>query len=296
MSIHDRLVDADILWTAGRREGALFSTLVAVTAIARREHPGLGDGEAFRTFLADRHSWSIKIEHRGQLVTIEQLMWKWLRCELAHRAALPVDVQFYDVDDDPDDLRIQAGGPPEYCVRISDGWYWWLRRLIQDWLSEALPCIRILRLVIEPGGQQSRDKRVDALGNAAGVLDDGDEFFRLLPGHVERGHRLIDRVGGAAHLTAKVEQFLQYRRGLGVSCGRWYARRVSHVGRQCHARGGGVRGGSVTLIAGQGDAQVVRAWDAQAGPSVPGDGNWWRRLGRLTHQRRPSRWRRRSPA
>jgi hypothetical protein len=33
------------------------------------------------------------------------------QCELVHQAALPFDVQFFDVDEDPDDLRIQPVGP-----------------------------------------------------------------------------------------------------------------------------------------------------------------------------------------
>lgn len=59
-----------------------------------------------------------------------------MRCELAHRASFPEDVQLYVVDDDLEDLRIQAGGAPDYCVRLSDGWYWWLRRYL-----EALPAV-----------------------------------------------------------------------------------------------------------------------------------------------------------
>ncbi len=43
-------------------------------------------------FLSDHHSWTIQVEHRGKLVTVEQLMWKWLRCELAHRSAPPRDL------------------------------------------------------------------------------------------------------------------------------------------------------------------------------------------------------------
>jgi len=132
VSIRDRLADADVLWTTGRREGALLSVWVAITAAARDEHPKLGDGEAFRTFLSNHHSWTIQVEHRGKLVTVEQLMWKWLRCELAHRSALPTDVQLDVLDDDPEVLRIQAGGAPAYCVRLSNGWYWWLRRLVED--------------------------------------------------------------------------------------------------------------------------------------------------------------------
>lgn len=138
MSIDERLRDADVLWTGGRREGALLSILVAITGAARVSYPDAkGDGDAFRRFLADRHTWTTKIEHRGKLVDFDQLMWKWLRCELAHTGSLPVDVQFFPEDDDPDDLRIQAGGAPGYCVRLSDGWYWWLRRLVEDWRDEC---------------------------------------------------------------------------------------------------------------------------------------------------------------
>lgn len=136
MSIVSRMTDADVLWTAGRREGALFMVLIAVSATARKAHPDLRDGEAFRAFLSAHHHWSIEIEHRGQQVTVDQLMWKWLRCEIAHQAALPIDVQLYDFDDDPHALRIQAGGAPNYCVRLSNGWYWWLRRIVDEWLRE----------------------------------------------------------------------------------------------------------------------------------------------------------------
>lgn len=129
MTIHERLADADVLWAAGRSEGALLSVLVAVTAIAREVHPQCGDGDAFRRFLAARHRWSISVEHRGRQVSVDQLMWKWLRCELAHRATLPIDIQFGEANEDPDQLWIQAGGAPGYRVRLSTGWYQWLRRI-----------------------------------------------------------------------------------------------------------------------------------------------------------------------
>ncbi|MEV4201084.1 hypothetical protein [Micromonospora globbae] len=134
MSIGERMIDAEVLWTADRREGALLSLLVALSAAARIEYPNTGDGAAFRRFLAARHTWNISVEHRGQLVTVDQLMWKWLRCELAHEATLPFDVQFYEPAADPGGLVIRAGGAPSYCVLLSAEWYWWLRQLIDDWL------------------------------------------------------------------------------------------------------------------------------------------------------------------
>lgn len=131
MTIHDRLADAGVLWDAGRREGALLSVLVAITAAARIEHPKRGDGEAFRAFLGARHTWSISVAYRGQQVTVDQLIWKWLRCELAHQATLPIDIQFGEPKEDPDQLWIRAGGAPEYRVRLSTGWYQWLRTIAE---------------------------------------------------------------------------------------------------------------------------------------------------------------------
>jgi hypothetical protein len=131
MSISDRLHDAEVLWSAGRREGALLNVLIAVSAAARLEHPSLGDGAAFRAYLAARHTWSIGIEHRGQILSTDQLIWKWMRCELAHNASLPIDVQLHEPDGSPDTMSIRAGGAPDYCVLMSTGWYWWLRGLIE---------------------------------------------------------------------------------------------------------------------------------------------------------------------
>jgi hypothetical protein len=69
------MIDAEVLWTAGRREGALLCVLVAVSAAARIENPGMGDGAAFRAFLANRHTWNISVEHRSQQVSVDQLLW-----------------------------------------------------------------------------------------------------------------------------------------------------------------------------------------------------------------------------
>lgn len=63
------MIDAEALWTAGRREGALLCVLVAVSAVARIEHPGMGDGAAFRAFLVDRHTWNISVEHQNKGVS-----------------------------------------------------------------------------------------------------------------------------------------------------------------------------------------------------------------------------------
>lgn len=58
MSIKDRLDDARILFSQGRRDGALLSVLVAVAATSRRRYPKSlirRDREAFIRFLLDEH-------------------------------------------------------------------------------------------------------------------------------------------------------------------------------------------------------------------------------------------------
>lgn len=131
MSTDNRLADADILWTNGRREGAFLSLLVAVEPIARREHPDLGSGAAFRAFIDSRLPESRSLRFRGRPTTVGKLMWTWMRCELAHNATLPADLQFFEEDDDPDEMQIKLEGPRDECLRISDSWYWWLRREIE---------------------------------------------------------------------------------------------------------------------------------------------------------------------
>lgn len=139
MTIRERLADAELLWDAGRREGALFSVLTAVTAAARDvAPPGAKDGEAFRAFVAHDPFMRTQVEHRGQLVPLDHLLWKWLRCEVAHRGGLPVDIKMFAPDGERDTRSVQAGGAPLFCVRLSDGWYWWLRSLVEDWANAAL--------------------------------------------------------------------------------------------------------------------------------------------------------------
>ncbi|MGD0247945.1 MAG: hypothetical protein ABSB75_02725 [Candidatus Limnocylindrales bacterium] len=120
MSAEDRLKDAELLWAAGRRKGALLSIMVAVAASARRAHPGLKDRDAFVTFLKSRHAWTISVESRRVLWDLDALFYQWLRCELAHEAGLPVDIR---IDDSLGGLEVRAGGPPTYLVSISPDWF-----------------------------------------------------------------------------------------------------------------------------------------------------------------------------
>lgn len=123
MSAEDRLIDAEHLWAAGRREGALLSIIVAVAASARRAHPSLTDRAAFVTFLKSRHAWTISVEFRGEQWDLDALFYKWLRCELVHEAGLPVDIR---IGASLTGLEVRAGGPPEDVVLISPDWFGYL--------------------------------------------------------------------------------------------------------------------------------------------------------------------------
>lgn len=133
VSIPDRLADADLLWQQGHREGALLAVLVAVSATARRTLPDVkGDGEAFVQFLKTAHRWTLGVEHRGASVDLDLLFYKWLRCELVHNAALPSDVRFENLADDPMACSVRAGGAPEYVAIIGHGWYHFLVNAVRD--------------------------------------------------------------------------------------------------------------------------------------------------------------------
>ena len=82
-------MDAELLWAGGGPEGGLLSLLVAVAASARRTHPGLGDRAAFVGSLKSRHSWTISVEFRGEQWDLDELFYKWFRCELVHKARAP---------------------------------------------------------------------------------------------------------------------------------------------------------------------------------------------------------------
>ncbi|MGD0862763.1 MAG: hypothetical protein ABSA21_08360 [Candidatus Limnocylindrales bacterium] len=120
MSAEDRLADAELLWAADRREGALLSVLVAVAATARRNHPGLNNRDAFVAQLKSRHTWTISVEFRGQQWSLDELFYQWLRCELVHEAGLPFDIR---IDDRLKGLGVRAGGAPEEAVLIAKDWF-----------------------------------------------------------------------------------------------------------------------------------------------------------------------------
>lgn len=80
--IAERLADARLLWASNRRQSALLLALVAVAAHSRLEHPSLGDRTAFETYLRSTHGWTISVEFRGKQVTIDHVLYRWMRCRV----------------------------------------------------------------------------------------------------------------------------------------------------------------------------------------------------------------------
>lgn len=117
--IKNRIEDALILWKSDRREGAFLVALIAFAAAARRRYPELKDREGFEQLFRDYHSARIGVEYRGQCHQIEHIFYKWLRCNLVHEGALPIDIEFIDTDL----TTIRAGGAPEYILKLGNGWF-----------------------------------------------------------------------------------------------------------------------------------------------------------------------------
>jgi len=122
MSLQSRIQDATVLWQNGRHEGAILSALIAVAATSRLRYPdrnALNDREAFEKFLADEKPGVLAFEYRGEVHTLEHIIYKWLRCQLVHEGELPIDLELTDNEG----LSVRAGGAPEFILRLSRGWF-----------------------------------------------------------------------------------------------------------------------------------------------------------------------------
>ena len=122
MSIKNRVEDARQLWQSGRKEGAFLNALIAVAATARKRypHPQYKDKESFLKFLQESHGGRISAEFRGECIPIEEIFYKWVRCQLVHEGELPFDIEF--INDKNEGMTIRAGGPPEYKLLICYNW------------------------------------------------------------------------------------------------------------------------------------------------------------------------------
>ncbi|RIK80546.1 MAG: hypothetical protein DCC68_10840 [Planctomycetota bacterium] len=102
MSVRDRIDDSQLLFQAGRLEGALISILLAVAATSRKRYPkstGLKDREAFEQFLIDEREKitagiQVRIEFNGEYQTLETILYRFVRNTLVHEATLDEHVSF----------------------------------------------------------------------------------------------------------------------------------------------------------------------------------------------------------
>ncbi len=115
MSILARVEDALLLWDNGRKEGAFLSVLIALAATSRLRFPdckAVSDRDAFVRFMESACAGRISVEYRGECLPVEQILYKWIRCQLVHEGGLPVDIQF--MPDSAQGVRtLRAGGAPE---------------------------------------------------------------------------------------------------------------------------------------------------------------------------------------
>jgi hypothetical protein len=136
MSIRDRVEDCAINYAIGKPQAALLMALVAVAATSRRRRPPgtvsvrkagkeMGDGEAFEAFLEDEMphiagAKNFNVHYRGELRPLEQVLYKWFRCELLHEAELPPDIVF-ESDPAPKLKKIE-GSASAGKLTLSHGW------------------------------------------------------------------------------------------------------------------------------------------------------------------------------
>lgn len=122
-TVRQRVEDALALWAMGRREGAFLLAIVAVITKARAQFPQpMSEGEAFRRFIESKFATRISVEYRGRLWPVEDIFYKWFRCEIVHAGGLPADVLWLDAAGDGE-LSVRAGGAPDYVLLVSPGWF-----------------------------------------------------------------------------------------------------------------------------------------------------------------------------
>lgn len=99
MSVRARFDDSVALHAGGRHEGAVLALLVAVAATSRKRYPKgtMSDGDAFKKFLHDQMKTitgnieNLHIKYRGEVQPIQDVLYKFVRCELAHEGTMPTD-------------------------------------------------------------------------------------------------------------------------------------------------------------------------------------------------------------
>jgi len=126
MRVYNRVGDAIFLWQHDRHDGALLSALIATAATARVRYRRLGDGAAFKKFLADSFLNRISVadrilKYQGKRQPIEHILWTWLRCEMVHKGSLPPDIEF--MRKSVRGLSARRGDASKSMLQIPQGWF-----------------------------------------------------------------------------------------------------------------------------------------------------------------------------
>lgn len=124
--IQERIKDAQILWKNNRHEGAFMLALITMAAVAKKAYPKSSDRESFEQFFRDNFSARINIEYRGECHSVEHIFYKWFRCNLVHEGRLPIDIKLTC----PDTTSLCAGGAPEYILKIGNGWFHSIMKIV----------------------------------------------------------------------------------------------------------------------------------------------------------------------
>jgi hypothetical protein len=122
MSIRRYIEDAKFLWKDGRRESAMLLAVVAVAATARKEQPTAKDGEAFKALAKRIRPYPLLIYYRGEMRSIEEILYKWVRCVLVHEADWPMDIRFIP-NPAPGQSSVRAAGGSEDVLELSESWF-----------------------------------------------------------------------------------------------------------------------------------------------------------------------------
>ena len=103
MSIRDRVADAELLWKAGRVEGAWVQALIAAAATARKRYPQVtSDNQCFKSFIRDVGETIILgispplkgVRFIFADIPFEDIFYNKIRCFLVHEGSLSSDVVF----------------------------------------------------------------------------------------------------------------------------------------------------------------------------------------------------------
>ena len=117
------MADAALLYVHKRVEGAFLNALLAIAASARAKYPAsMGDASAFYEYLKGTEADRFSFEFRGMPEKLAKILYKWMRCELAHEGTLPIDIKIVP-DKEPKRYFIQAGGGPEKTLKISESYF-----------------------------------------------------------------------------------------------------------------------------------------------------------------------------